>query len=94
MINIEQIEIIVETIVQDRNVSTTSCFKYLLTSQNPLSLTCDAITDPAAMANANNVRSAMPTFPRVESTGPIIPAPVIIDMVAEPCRIRTSAAIA
>ena len=42
-------DIIVSIIVQDRSVCFSVNPKYLLTSQKPLSLTCDNIEAPAAM---------------------------------------------
>lgn len=56
--------------------------KYLLTNQNPLSLTCDIIDAPDAIAITKSALSISVTS--AANNGAVIPAAVIIATVAEP----------
>src|SRR5450830_1028959 len=75
--------------VQVLNVSATVMLKYCFTSQNPASLTCDKINDPAPVANTSSSRLTPGIIP---TTGTTMPAPVMVATVAEPVAIRITAA--
>ncbi len=77
--------------VHDRRVCFSSIPKYLLTNQNPLSLTCDSTVAPEAIEITIKASSGAPGLMKL-STGAIIPAAVIMATVADPCVTLTMAA--
>ena len=83
--------IIVSIMVQDLRVCLTSIPKYLLTSQKPLSFTCDRMVAPDAMDMTISASSGALGLIKLR-TGAIIPAAVIMATVADPWVTLTMAA--
>ena len=78
-------EMIVSMIVQVFRVWTTVSPRYSFTNQNPPSLTCESVTDPAPIATTSNSR-LVPG--ELAATGPTMPAAVVMATVAEPVATR------
>ena len=78
--------------VQVLKVSPTSSPKYSLMSQKPASLTWERNTEPAPMAITSRAMAGVVT-PICSTTGPRMPAVVMMATVAEPVATRTKAAI-
>ena len=78
--------------VQLRKVCFSDSPKYFPTSQNPLSFTWENPVAPEAIAMTIKAISGAERFAEAK-TGAVMPAEVIMATVAEPCRIRTNAAI-
>ena len=83
---------IVVIIVHDLKVSFSVILRYWPTSQKPLSLTCEKILAPDAMAITKQANCAFPKF-IFTKRGAISPAAVIIATVDDPCMILTIAAL-
>ena len=77
--------------VQVRSVVASSMPRYSLTSQKPLSLTCESVLAPAATAKTISAICVLESD-RSGRVGARKPAAVIIATVAEPCKTRTNAA--
>ena len=74
---------IVVIMVHDLNVCFSDILKYWPTNQNPLSLTCEKILAPEAIAITKHANSTLPNLAFIKS-GAIRPAAVIIATVEEP----------
>src|SRR6185436_6744956 len=83
-------ETIVSMIVHVASVCGTVMFKYSLASQNPPSLTCDAISDPAPI---DTTSSSLFTAGADATSGAMMLAAVITETVADPTDSLSSDAI-
>src|SRR5260370_667387 len=80
---------IVSITVQLFNVCATVMLKYSFTIQNPPSLTCDRIVEPAPIATTSNSKFSPGVLFAI---GAMMPAAVVMATVAEPVATRISAA--
>ena len=84
-------EIMVSMTVHDCRVCFSVMPRYFPTNQKPLSLTCDAVVAPDAMAITMSALCGSDSENDINS-GDMMPAEVIMATVAEPCDIRMTKA--